>query len=361
MSKVKKPVSTVTRTRQKAGYRKQGVEDAIKLILELSGLRVGLTNQELAQRLRLPIQTIGRMMRMLRMAEFDIHDSGGVGVAKRYWIENGSAVRRLLRLPASGLTSIEFAAQVLEKQGFRLHAEALWSVLLNAGAATRSAEPDRAASAWQEIEGVAARPHPQVMLEPKVLDQLRDAVRSRKLIDLNYRRPRATPRIYRMEPYGFLYGTSSSYLIGQRQEVNKPDVGLWRLDRVLGVTVTDLSFRPRTANNLATLTADSFGVFREPPFDVEVIFSADVAADAQAWRFHQSQQSTLLPDGRLRVAFRAGGLKEMAFHFIQWGADVEVIAPETLRQELYGIGALLAAKYAPDEGGPGSPDAQSSP
>jgi predicted DNA-binding transcriptional regulator YafY len=49
-------------------------------------------------------------------------------------------------------------------------------------------------------------------------------------------------------------------------------------------------------------------------------------------------------DGSVTVRFTAGGWLEMAWHLYQWGAQVEVIAPEGLRRmvERYRRGDLPA-------------------
>jgi predicted DNA-binding transcriptional regulator YafY len=74
-----------------------------------------------------------------------------------------------------------------------------------------------------------------------------------------------------------------------------------------------------------------FGVFREEPSNVVWRFSAEAAADARQFRFHPDQILTELPDGRLEVAFRAGGLQEMAWHLFRWGGHVEIVSPPELR------------------------------
>ena len=36
-------------------------------------------------------------------------------------------------------------------------------------------------------------------------------------------------------------------------------------------------------------------------------------------------------DGRVRVSFRASGMRELAFHLFTWGAQVQIVKPERLR------------------------------
>jgi len=55
------------------------------------------------------------------------------------------------------------------------------------------------------------------------------------------------------------------------------------------------------------------------------------AEDAQAWRFHANQVVEPLADGRVRVAFRAGGMLELAWHLFTWSDAVEIVSPPSLR------------------------------
>jgi len=90
--------------------------------------------------------------------------------------------------------------------------------------------------------------------------------------------------------------------------------------------------------------ADCFGVWREPPFEVELRFAPAVAEEARLWRFHRSQRAKADAEGGWLVRFRAGGLEEMAVHLVRWGAEVEVRSPPELRERLARLGeALLAA------------------
>lgn len=59
-------------------------------------------------------------------------------------------------------------------------------------------------------------------------------------------------------------------------------------------------------------------------------FSAKVAPDAREFLFHPTQVMEEQPDGLLIVRFRAGGLREMAWHLFTWGKDVKVIRPRRL-------------------------------
>jgi predicted DNA-binding transcriptional regulator YafY len=60
-------------------------------------------------------------------------------------------------------------------------------------------------------------------------------------------------------------------------------------------------------------------------------FIPDVADEVAAFQFHPTQTLTHEPDGSTTVRFRAGGLREMAWHLFTWGAAVRITEPEELK------------------------------
>jgi predicted DNA-binding transcriptional regulator YafY len=129
-------------------------------------------------------------------------------------------------------------------------------------------------------------------------------------------------------PYGLLYG-HRVYLVAafpwEQAPVN------YRLDRMSNVRVTEeTGVRPRDFN-LDAYAARSFGVFQEEPHDVVLRFSAAVADEVAAFQFHPTQMLTREPDGSTLVRFRAGGLREVAWHLFTWGEAVRIVEPDKLK------------------------------
>jgi predicted DNA-binding transcriptional regulator YafY len=57
------------------------------------------------------------------------------------------------------------------------------------------------------------------------------------------------------------------------------------------------------------------------------------------WNFHPTQTLTREPDGSVLVRFRAGGMRELAWHLFTWRDQIQILAPErlkeTMREELW--------------------------
>ena len=77
--------------------------------------------------------------------------------------------------------------------------------------------------------------------------------------------------------------------------------------------------------------------------------SPRAAASARRWRFHVGQRLRDLPDGGVEVAFRASGMRELAWHLFTWGPDIAVLAPGRLRDLL--VAELRQALDAHEGGG----------
>ena len=81
--------------------------------------------------------------------------------------------------------------------------------------------------------------------------------------------------------------------------------------RRLSATLTDIltSVGGSSPNTLSCVfTTDCVqSTNKKPPFQVEWLFSANVADEAENFIFHPKQKLTRNPDGTLTVKFRAGG------------------------------------------------------
>ena len=96
----------------------------------------------------------------------------------------------------------------------------------------------------------------------------------------------------------------------------------------------DRAAAPPEGFSLQAYADQSFGIYQDQPEDVVLRIAPAAAESALRWRFHTGQTVERQPDGSVRVAFRASGLRELAWHLVTWGEDVEVVAPNRLRDIL---------------------------
>jgi predicted DNA-binding transcriptional regulator YafY len=75
----------------------------------------------------------------------------------------------------------------------------------------------------------------------------------------------------------------------------------------------------------------SFGLVKEDPFDVEIVFGADVAEYVRSRIWHPSQQCRELEGGRIRMTLHVGGEFELVSWILSFGPSAQAISPEHLR------------------------------
>jgi predicted DNA-binding transcriptional regulator YafY len=328
--------------------RHEKLTKSLAMMLSLSSTRSGVTLRELMAEHDVGLRTLQRMLRAIEQVSGPLEDVPWDGREKR-WRLRPIPLARALAPTASEVAEVELAAERLRQEGLTDRADLLRLAASRIRAATspenlRRMEPD--IEALLTAEGIAARPGPVVMLPEGSVHRLRRAILSCQRIKLHYRRADGSARWYVLEPYGLLYGRRP-YLLALRPE--KPDVAVWRLDRILDIEETDEGFRPREGCDVHALTADCFGIWREPAFDVELHFAPEAASDARAWRFHGSQMQEVLGDGSLVVRFRAGGTEEMVHHLATWGSAVTVVRPEALRERLAAFARAVLVQHGAEQ------------
>ena len=89
--------------------------------------------------------------------------------------------------------------------------------------------------------------------------------------------------------------------------------------------------------HLDAYLGDSWGIMRGaagPTERVELLFEPEAGCWVAEEHWHKSQQSKTLPDGRVRVTFHVGITPEMVSWLLYYGARVQVVAPEWLRERV---------------------------
>ncbi len=253
---------------------------------------------------------------------------------KRWRLPNG--LSGIFREPfADELAALHGVARRLERDGSKESAALLESLARKIEASVKPARrrtlaPD--VEALLEAEGFASRPGPRPVIAPPIFAAIREALLAGRRLAFSYRSEGANAPVYReVVPYGLLYG-QRVYLVAafpwEQEPVN------YRLDRMTDVRVSDeTGSRPREFN-LDAYAARSFGAFQEEPHDVVLRFSPAVADEVAAFRFHPTQTLTRDSDGSIIVRFRAGGLREMAWHLFTWGEAVTVEQPNELKMTI---------------------------
>ncbi len=135
---------------------------------------------------------------------------------------------------------------------------------------------------------------------------------------------------YFVEPYA---PGHSAYVIGRRDPPG--DVRTLKIERIRSAVLTQERYTIPEAFDACALLQDAWGIWTSEGEPVEVVlrFHPRVARRVCENRWHRSQSLEEQPDGAVIWRARIAEPQEMLPWVRGWGADVEVLAPERLREE----------------------------
>lgn len=316
------------------GLRHEKAEFVLRLALMMQATRSGISLSEIMDAFEVSRRTAERMRDAVERVFPQIESVDSDERIKRWRIPPRS-FSNLIDCTPQHLSSLHLATDMMRKKGHEDRVKELEDIdLLLRGSMLPEklsrVEPDL--EALTMAEGIAARPSPKLELSPKIVKDLRQAIIAMQAIKIKYKsrdNDKTSTKI--VHPYGFLYG-QKSYLVAYSPAVKS--MRLWLISNIRSVEILHEGFERDPTFDLNAYAANSFGVFQEEPVDVELLFDADVAKDVQKFHFHPTQKLKIMPNGKIKVTFTAGGLTEMCWHLFTWGASVKIIKPDTLRDRL---------------------------
>ena len=310
--------------------RKEPTTRLLHLARQFAAEPTGISLDEIVTRFSVSRRTAERMRDAVAEVFPQLEEIEGER-PKRWRLPNG--LTGIFREPlADELATLRGVARHLANDGLRDRAEMLETLASKIEASLkpsrrRTLAPD--VEALLEAEGFASRPGPRPLIAPQTFVLIRRAILEGRRLAFYYRSEVAEAVAWReVAPYGLLYG-HRVYLVAafpwETEPVN------YRLDRIREIRVSENVGSPPSDFDLNAYAARSFGVFQEEPHDVVLRFVPEIAEEVTAFQFHPTQTITREADGSIIVRFRAGGLREMAWHLFTWGDAITIVAPEDLK------------------------------
>jgi predicted DNA-binding transcriptional regulator YafY len=137
----------------------------------------------------------------------------------------------------------------------------------------------------------------------------------------------------------------ASYVIGY--DPLRDAMRTFKLERVQRAEMLDETYEIPADYDPYTLLADSWGIMDESRTDeIRLRFSPAVARRVKESVWHRSQTVIDNPDGGCDLTLRVSGTREIRSWILSWGADVEVLAPAALREEIADHARRITAMYA---------------
>jgi predicted DNA-binding transcriptional regulator YafY len=305
-------------------------EDLLKLALMMQGSAEGVSLQDIEANFKVGRRTAERMRDAVSRVYPQLDEIAGDRGQRRWRFPPGT-LGRMEEPTLDELAAGHRAVAIARREG-DLASVATLELLLAKVQAMFRADRRRRMSADLEAQlladGVAFRPGPRERITPEILSALREAILAGVIISADHR-ARASARLSRntrLGPIAVLFGEGRQYLLAWSEYQN--DLRLFALVGFERISLQADVYQRPASFNLQDWLADSFGVWREEPQDIEWRFLPEVAEDATGYVFHPKQVTERQADGSLIVRFRAGGRQEMPWYLARWGKKVEVSGPK---------------------------------
>ena len=172
------------------------------------------------------------------------------------------------------------------------------------------------------------------------VEALTKAWSDRRVVEIDYeaaayegRRGERSTRVvrpYLVEPS---IQTHALYLIGWDED--RAGTRTFKIERIQGVTLLPRTFEPPEEGQVeATLQQGWDIIADQAPVEVVLRFSPQVADRVLETRWHPGQRTERQADGSLRWSTTVAGTIEIRLWIQSWGADVEVLGPRELREQV---------------------------
>ncbi|MFL5778890.1 MAG: helix-turn-helix transcriptional regulator [Chloroflexota bacterium] len=153
---------------------------------------------------------------------------------------------------------------------------------------------------------------------------------------------RAIVRPYLIEPS---LATHALYLIGFDE--TRSGIRTFKIERIQDAALTPRTFEPPESGAMEGIFRQAWDIIADQPrVTVELRFAPSVAARVQEATWHPTQRVASEGDGSLQWRATVAGTIEIRLWILSWGADVEVIAPAELRQDVAATLRRAAARYS---------------
>jgi predicted DNA-binding transcriptional regulator YafY len=192
---------------------------------------------------------------------------------------------------------------------------------------------------------VGSMPHKPNPKFDKIIDRIKEAVISKRVIDIVYytmSRKKETRR--KVEPYKLWFLDGTFYLIGHCKWIK--GIRIFAVDRIKMLALTDEKFEVPDDFDIDDFMGSSFGAFQGQPEKVRILFSADIAGYIKEKIWHESQKLHDNPDGSVLFEADVACTKDFKAWIMRWGAGAIVLEPEELRSEIRAETLEMLAVYA---------------
>jgi len=118
------------------------------------------------------------------------------------------------------------------------------------------------------------------------------------------------------------------------------------IDRISDVQLLEAAAEDRDETELNRHLASSYGIFSgQPKATATIRFSPHAARWVADEHWHSQQQGEWLKDGRYELRLPYSNSRELLMDVLKYGADAEIVAPVSLREEMKIMLQLAVGAY----------------
>jgi predicted DNA-binding transcriptional regulator YafY len=326
-----------------------------QLIQRLANSRYGLALDALADELGCVRRTVYRDLDALMLAGFPVVSEKREGRVYYRFLDSF----RLGDVPFTPdeLLALAFGEDLLQALEGTVFHDSIQSAMKKIRAGL-----GREVSEYLGQLGVAFRvlpgPHKSYAHLKETIQALNDAVLEEQTVEMRYRTGRTGAVSERaLDPYRVWYRSGGLYVVGFDHKSG--EIRTFAVDRIQAITPTRKHFERDPEFDFDRYIGSSFGVIAEPAVRVRILFDKRWATYVEERTWHESQQFTKRPGGRVELALEAGGTAELRTWILSFGSGAEVLEPGSLRAEVAAELRDAAARYAKPARKPKSPAARS--
>ena len=184
-------------------------------------------------------------------------------------------------------------------------------------------------------EAFVSRPGPfkDYRRHRELLETVTRSRNERRVLAIEYRsyaRSDLTRR--RIAPYRLCYFRGGIYVVAH--DDRRDQVRIFALERIQKATLTKDRFTIPRSFDFETYMESALGIFRGPEMDVRIAFRRSAAPAIMERRWHPSQSLEPRADGSVVLSMRVGDTLELRRWVLGFGAEAEVLAPDSLREQI---------------------------
>jgi len=139
-------------------------------------------------------------------------------------------------------------------------------------------------------------------------------------------------KTYTVHPYRLMYFRGGLYLFGFVEEYDQ--IRTFAVERIEELEKLADTFEKPPDFSVETYLESSFGLVKEDPFDVEILFKPDVASYVRSRIWHPSQEVREVSGGEIVMHLHVGGEFELGAWILSFGPSAIVLSPEKLRRRV---------------------------